>query len=218
MERILMLSNRTECGDSGIMSYQEWLKENKTKKKPNMFSLLNWLKDSSFLSLQDKSSIVMDGVKAYVVFGGFLAALSGKDTNMHDIDVYLIYIFISTCTVMFPIPSFSYLWTVATNHRVQWRRVHPAAQLRLQHQLHREKKRGLGRTPAEEHLRVPRVLHGHTLHLQRDSGEYRVLHVCVWKPREWAGWRPGRGQWGGNIRVCPRWIWVFTQYWSLKTQ
>lgn len=61
----------------------------------------------------------MDGVKAYVVFGGFLAALSGKDTNMHDIDVYLIYIFISTCPVMFPIPSFSYLWTVATNHRVQ---------------------------------------------------------------------------------------------------
>ena len=29
----------------------------------------------------------MDGVKAYVVLGGFLAALSGKDTNMHDIDV-----------------------------------------------------------------------------------------------------------------------------------
>lgn len=35
-----MLSNRTECGDSGIMSYQEWLKENKTKKSPTCFLCL----------------------------------------------------------------------------------------------------------------------------------------------------------------------------------
>lgn len=154
----------------------------------------------------------MDGVKTYVVFG-VIMVVSG---NYRPIAVCIILMFlffspnVSTAPLIFSKLSFSYVWTAATNNCIQWRRVHPASQFCVQHQLYRQKKRCLGWAPADKHLCLPRVLHGDAFHLQRNSGKHQILHVHLWKPREWPGGRSGRRQWGGNICLCSRWICFFT--------
>lgn len=64
-------------------------------------------------------------------------------------------------------PSPSYFRSVATDHRFQRRRVRPAAERRLQHQLHRQEERDLGAAAPGEQLRGVGLQHGDALHLQR---------------------------------------------------
>lgn len=185
-------------------SYQEV-----TKKFKCLLSLST--KSPALLSLQAGTSIIMGGMKTCIVFGGILVALvSGKCILLFQFCLILTCFFFVFCiSNVFKMRFSSYLRTVATNHCVERGRVHPAAQLFVQHKLYRQKKRGLGGTPAPKHLCPPRILHGNAFHLQRHCGTHPILHVRLWKPWDWGTERVRRRR-DGNICLCPRWAMLYS--------
>lgn len=158
-------------------------------------------KQSASLSPQAWTSIIMDGLKACVIFGVVLT-LSGKWRPKSSVCVVPA-AFRRSQLIQRTVFS-SRLRFASSYDRVRQKGFYPAAQLCLQRQLHGQKECGVDGAPAGKHLCLPRLLHGDALHLQCNSGKHRLLHVHLWKPRRPGRRRVRRGQRGWDICLCSR--------------